>query len=167
MLLIIWRAFAFSAMLWLVNEDIKRKGVKYEMFTFWGEISTLVAFSLLTACSLEKLSSQYEYQAKSYVTLNSSRLYKTTAFIFQWAMLAELMLTLLFWVYLYGMVTDFKNLPCPIHERLYYDIFLDVENYNHSLPLALLIVEFMVNNIQFSWKHLSLTILVNFSYLVV
>lgn len=57
MLLIMWRAFAFSTMLWLVNEDIKRKGVKYEMFTFWGEIATLVAFFLLTACSLEKLSS--------------------------------------------------------------------------------------------------------------
>ena len=52
-----------------------------------------------------------------------------------------------------------------IKEKLYYDLVLDVDNYNHSVPLLLLLAEFCINNIQFTLRHLLVHILVNFSYL--
>jgi len=52
-----------------------------------------------------------------------------------------------------------------IYAKLNYDLFEDVENYNHSLPLVLLLLEFCVNNIPFQWFHFFLVILINTSYL--
>jgi hypothetical protein len=63
-------------------------------------------------------------------------------------MLSELTLTLLFWLYLWFCATDYNSMSRQqIKEKLYYDVFEDVDNYNHSLPLVLLMVEFLVNNI--------------------
>jgi hypothetical protein len=52
-----------------------RKGVRYEKYTFWGEVFTLAAFFLLTRCSIEKF---------AYVngTSTSGKLFKATSLIF-------------------------------------------------------------------------------------
>ena len=54
---------------------------------------------------------------------------------------------------------------------MYFDIVEDYDNYNHWLPLVLLLIEFHINNIQFSWKHMlifgplmQIYVLVNASY---
>ena len=63
-------------------------------------------------------------------------------------MLSELTITLLFWLNLWVCDTDINSMSRQqIKEKLYYDLFEDVENYNHSLPIVLLIMEFVVNNI--------------------
>ena len=49
--------------------------------------------------------------------------------------------------------------------KLIYDLFLDIENYNHSLPLLLLSIEFMINNIPFEWNHFIVIFIVNQVYL--
>ena len=40
-----------------------------------------------------------------------------------------------------------------MRDKLIFDLFKDVENYDHSLPLALLLVEYSINNIPFTWLH--------------
>ena len=68
--------------------------------------------------------------------------------MFQWAFLCELTLTLLFWIYLWVICTDMTNMSWEtFFDKLNYDLFYDVENYNHSVPVALLMVEFLINNI--------------------
>ena len=63
--------------------------------------------------------------------------------------------------------TDVSKLSYQdIYEKLYYDIFLDKENYNHVIPITLLSLEFLVNNIDFTWSHLLITILLNILYIV-
>jgi hypothetical protein len=60
-------------------------------------------------------------------------------------------LTLLFWGYNWGILTDVSSMSKKeIYEKLYYDVVLDVENYNHVIPITLLSLEFLVNNIEFS-----------------
>ena len=149
-------------MLLLVIEDLRNKGCRYEMYTFWGEITTLLVFFLLTACSIEKYA-----QSKSDATLCNGKLFKATSFWFQQAMMQEITITVLFWSFLYFIATDLKNMSWQmIKEKLYYDIVLDTDNYNHSIPIVLLMIEFGVNNIQFSWKHLAIHILSNVAYMV-
>jgi hypothetical protein len=132
------------------------------MYTFWGEITTLLVFFLLTACSIEKYA-----QSKSDATLCNGKLFKATSFWFQQAMMQEITITVLFWSFLYFIATDLKNMSWQmIKEKLYYDIVLDTDNYNHSIPIVLLMIEFGVNNIQFSWKHLAIHILSNVAYMV-
>ena len=42
-----------------------KHGLHYEKYTVWGEVSTLIAFALLTQCSVEK------YLAESIFKYNS------------------------------------------------------------------------------------------------
>jgi hypothetical protein len=53
-----------------------------------------------------------------------------------------------------------------IYEKLYYDVVLDVENYNHVIPITLLSLEFLVNNIDFSVCQLLITIFLNVVYII-
>ena len=75
------------------------------MYTFWGEITTLLVFFLLTACSIEKYA-----QSKSDATLCNGKLFKATSFWFQQAMMQEITITVLFWSFLYFIATDLKNM---------------------------------------------------------
>ena len=155
-------------MAWLVHEDIRIKhGLHYQKYTVWGEISTLVVFFLLTLCSLEKYAKQINKENGQIVKLDNTWLYKSTAFLFQWAILCEATLTLLFWVYLWVIATDTAHMSNDqIWDKLRYDLFEDTENFNHSIPLALLLVELMINNIPFYWNHYCIVFMINVFYLM-
>jgi hypothetical protein len=43
---------------------------------------------------------------------------------------------------------------------------VSAENLNHVIPVAVLICEFAVNNIPFSWRFLGLSLLLNTSYML-
>jgi hypothetical protein len=83
-----------------------KHGLHYEKYTVWGEISTLAVLFLLTLCSFEKYTKQQYKEGGKKVCLDSTILHRTTAFLFQWAVLCELTLTFLFWAYLWGIMTD-------------------------------------------------------------
>lgn len=101
------------------------------------------------------------------IKLDNSWLYKSTAFLFQWAILCEATLTLLFWVYLWVIATDTAHMSNDqIWDKLRYDLFEDTENFNHSIPLALLLVELMINNIPFYWNHYCIVFMINVFYLM-
>jgi hypothetical protein len=86
--------------------------------------------------------------------------------MFQWALLCELTLTLLFWLYLWVVCSDLSSMTRDqFLDKLRYDLLEDVENYNHSIPVVLLLAEFWVNNIPFSWLHYLIVVLINFGYL--
>lgn len=87
--------------------------------------------------------------------------------MFQWAFLCELTLTLLFWVNNWMVETDISKMSYKdIKEKLYYDVFLDIENYNHVIPITLLSLEFLVNNINFTPRELFITIFLNVGYII-
>ena len=172
--LIAFRLSCFMIMAWLVYEDVKLKhGLHVEKYTVWGEISALVVFGLLTLCSAEKYIKNLQFEANPAATksgslelLDNSLLAKITAFMFQWALLCELTLTLLFWLYLWFVCSDISKMTWyEFFDKLHYDMFLDVENYNHSVPVVLLLAEFCINNIPFKWKHYFIVVLINFFYL--
>jgi len=156
---------------WLVITDIKMKhGLHYEKYTVWGEVSTFITFALLTQCSVEK------YLAESIFKYNNSGsirclfgnigLAKRASFMFQWAFLCELTLTLLFWSFNLFVCTDLSKMSYEeIRAKLYYDVIQDVDNYNHVIPILLLSVEFMVNNIDFTWCQLVITVFLNVMYI--
>lgn len=50
---------------------------------------------------------------------------------------------------------------------MYFDIVVDKENYNHWLPLTLMIIEYGINNIPFSWRHIAVIAIFNQVYVVV
>lgn len=80
-------------------------------------------------------------------------------------MLCELTLTLIFWIWIYYFETDWSWMTRSFMlEKIYYDTLHDVENYNHWLPLALLMIEYWINNIRFSRKHFLITLLINTIY---
>jgi len=167
-LLLVYRLISFIIISWLVYEDVKIKhGLHYEKYTVWGEVSTLAVLFLLTLCSFEKYTKlQYKEGGKK-VSLDNSFLHRITAFLFQWAILCESTLTFLFWAYLWGIMTDTAHMTSKqIKEKLYYDIYLDVSNYNHIIPLALLLVESLINNIPFWWRHYVLVFGINLIYLL-
>ena len=113
--LIAFRLICFVIMGWLVITDIKMKhGLHYEKYTVWGEVSTFITFALLTQCSVEK------YLAESIFKYNNSGsirclfgnigLAKRASFMFQWAFLCELTLTLLFWSFNLFVCTDISKM---------------------------------------------------------
>ena len=51
--------------------------------------------------------------------------------------------------------------------KIHYDLVDDVANYNHSVPLLLLLIEFPVNNIVFTRKFLSIAFVMNTLYILV
>ena len=77
-----------------------------------------------------------------------------TAWMFQWSLISELTIAFCFWVWLWVFGTDVSKLTSEqVKNKLIFDLFKDVENYDHSLPLALLLVEYSINNIPFTWFH--------------
>lgn len=50
--------------------------------------------------------------------------------------------------------------------KLYIDVIQDVGNYNHTVPLLLLIIEFPVNNIIFTRKILYIAFVINTLYIL-
>ena len=69
-------------------------------------------------------------------------------------MISELTITLYFWVWLWVFGTDVSKLSgAQVRSKLVNDLFKDVENFDHSLPLFLLLVEYAINNIPFTWFH--------------
>ena len=44
-------------------------------------------------------------------------------------------------------------------------MFVDMGNYNNSVPLVLLMLEYCFNNIQFYWTHFSLVCILNYIYM--
>lgn len=51
--------------------------------------------------------------------------------------------------------------------KIHYDLVDDTANYNHSVPLLLLLIEFPVNNIVFTRKMLSIAFVINTVYILV
>jgi hypothetical protein len=69
-------------------------------------------------------------------------------------MITELIVVFAFWFYLYVFATDVSNMNgSQLGKKLYYDLFADPGNYDHSLPMVLLIIEYFLNNIPFCWLH--------------
>jgi hypothetical protein len=154
-LLCLFRLACFGVISWLVYVDVKLKnGLAYEKYTVWGEISTLATFFFLLVCSFEKYIKEIQYKEgnrstrKNMSILDGGVFYKITAILFEWSLLCELTLTLLFWTYLYGIATDTSSMSrADLLAKINYDLLEDVSNYNHSIPVALLLMEYMVNNI--------------------
>jgi len=87
--------------------------------------------------------------------------------MFQWALLCELTLATIFWVYLWTMATDTSVMSHDeIIKKLIYDVFLDVGNYEHTLPVVLLLIEFCINNIIFCWTHFFICLMIQFGYTI-
>lgn len=81
--------------------------------------------------------------------------------------MCELTLTLLFWAWIYGLKTDVHNMTWEeIGTKLKFDLYDDVGNYNHSVPLLLLLLEFPVNNIIFTRKILAIAFVINTVYIL-
>ena len=82
-------------------------------------------------------------------------LFKLTALTYQWSFLAEITLTTVIWAINLLIDTDLDSMSYEqLQDKLYFDIVEDEENYNHWLPLVLLLIEFYINNIGFSWRHM-------------
>lgn len=87
--------------------------------------------------------------------------------MFQWAFLCELTLVTIFWFYLWVMETDTSTMTHQeVVNKIIYDVFIDVGNYEHTVPVFLLLIEFCINNIIFCWTHFYICILINWVYLV-
>lgn len=77
-----------------------------------------------------------------------------TAWLFQFCLISELTITFCFWVWLWVCGTDVSKLSGEqVRNKLVYDLFKDIENFDHSLPLLLLLIEYAINNIPFTWLH--------------
>ena len=76
------------------------------------------------------------------------------------------MVTLIFWLYLEIFETDIRSMNTDqIKSKLYFDLVLDVENWNHSVPLILLCVEYMITSIPFNSRHFVAVSGINVLYL--
>ena len=114
--LIILRSTFFAVVSWVVYEDIKsRQTLHLEKYTVWGELSSLLVLFLLILCSIQKYVREVYYNNQQYSEHNSlsnkplhiqytTFLYKSTSLLFQFALLSELSLTLLFWFYQFSYV---------------------------------------------------------------
>ena len=75
--------------------------------------------------------------------------------MFQWALLCELGLTIVVWGNNLIVDTDLAHMSAEqIEHKLYFDIVVDRENTNHWLPALLLLIEWHINCIPISWKHI-------------
>lgn len=87
------------------------------------------------------------------------------AWLFQWCLYSELCITFCFWSWLYIFGTDVSKLSGEqVRQKLVFDLFKDIENFDHSLPLALLLFEYSVNNIPFKWHHWISVALLQYCY---
>ena len=69
-------------------------------------------------------------------------------------MITELTVFYLFWVnlYVFGIDTIFNMTTKRIFEKLYFDVWVDVGNYDHWLPLLMMVIEYFITNIEFTYK---------------
>ena len=92
-------------------------------------------------------------------------LWRHTALVYQWALLTELTLTSVVWANNLLVDTDLNSMTNEqIESKLYFDILVDKENTNHWLPATLLLLEFSINNIPFSWKHIPIFLMCSTGY---
>ena len=86
--------------------------------------------------------------------------------MFQIAMVTECIICLAFWFYLYVFMTDVPHMTgAQLRHKIYFDLIVDVENYNHSIPLALLLLEYFLNNIEFTWTQWSFSLILQVIYM--
>mmetsp|Transcript_16048 Transcript_16048/g.27063 ORF Transcript_16048/g.27063 Transcript_16048/m.27063 type:complete len:173 (-) Transcript_16048:71-589(-) len=65
----------------------------------------------------------------------------------------ELIITFCFWLYLLFFATDLTKMSRDqIKHKIWFDLIQDVENYDHSVPVFLLLVEYALNNIPYSLR---------------
>ena len=77
------------------------------------------------------------------------------------------MIVFVFWFYLFVFLTDVAHMTSgQLLHKIYYDLFQDVGNYDHSLPCALLLVEYFMNNIEFTWTQFAVSFGVHLVYIV-
>ena len=73
----------------------------------------------------------------------------------------------IFWIYLWTMATDTSVMSHDeIIKKIIYDVFIDIGNYEHTLPVFLLLIEFFINNIIFCWTHFFICLMIQFGYTV-
>lgn len=53
-----------------------------------------------------------------------------------------------------------------LNDKIYFDLIDDVTNYDHSMPMAMLLIEYAINNIPFTWLHWCLISTVQYSYIL-
>ena len=95
-------------------------------------------------------------------------LWRHTAFVYQWSLLCEMTLSTLVWSENLILETDLKSMTRQqIESKLYYDIIVDRDNTNHWVPALLLLLEFNINNIYFSWRHVPYILIIGNSYIIV
>jgi len=147
-------------------------------YTFICEILALVVFFLLTLCSIqkyEKYISDMEFQnsvkeeKKASAILETASLTKASAFMFEWAVICQLTVSLLSWIYIWAILTDTSSMPFQkIVEKLKDDFLQPQGNlsFNRSLPLVLLLIEFCINNIPFLWTHYIMVFVINALYML-
>ena len=160
-MIVLIRLALLGAMAWLTYKDIQMKGIQYRFFTVWGAYSTLLFFFLMFIVSIQKLVDHIKYERASDKEKQARSILKDrtwwslnafTAFWFHWCFNSEFVITACFWIWLWVVGTDVSKLSSEqVRAKLAYDLFKDPENYDHSLPLALLVVEYSINNIPFIW----------------
>ena len=90
-----------------------------------------------------------------------------TAWLFQWTLISELTIVTCFWTWLWVFDTDMSKLSGEqLRDKLGFDLFNNTENYNCSVPLVLLLCEYAINNIPFTWLHWFSILVLQFSYVL-
>jgi|TARA_B110000305_G_C19100815_1_gene475178 hypothetical protein len=140
------RLTCFVTMIWLLYRDYIEKGFNYPFMTTWGAYATVITFGLLILCSVQ--------QIRESPIGNNTTLAKWASLMFEVSMIAEAIVVFTFWFYLYVFATDVSHMSgSQLGHKLYYDLFQDVGNYDHSLPCFLLLIDYFINNIEFTWTH--------------
>jgi len=53
-----------------------------------------------------------------------------------------------------------------LNDKIYFDVITDLTNYDHSMPILMLIIEYGINNIPFTWLNWLLMVMVQYSYIL-
>lgn len=65
------------------------------------------------------------------------------------------------------MATDVSKLTTKqLHDKIIFDLFTDISNYDHSVPLIMLLVEYSINNIPFKLLHFISILLIQYTYIL-
>lgn len=135
-------------------------------------------FFLLTAQSLlkyEKYINNMDFQNSKKEEKMASEILETTsltklsAFMFEWAVICQLTVSLISWMYVWAILTDTSTMSTQeILDKLKEDMISPNGNlsFNRSLPLVLLLIEFCFNNIPFLWTHYVMVFVINAGYML-
>ena len=86
--------------------------------------------------------------------------------MFQVCMITELVIIAAFWFCLYFYMTDVSHMTASqLAHKIWYDLLQDSGNYDHSIPMGLLLLEYFINNIEFTWAQWLVTLLVQIIYI--